>query len=72
MPAEQSIDPVCGMTIDLPVVQTRLHGDATYHFCSVLCAGRFDQDADAYATVSRMNLPGWGRTQTPGFLLQDR
>jgi len=60
------IDPVCGMTISrsrAPVI--RAHGDATFYLCSVQCAAKFDADADAYAAVSRLDLPGWGQTPHP-------
>ena len=71
MSPETANDPVCGMTIPLPAAQRRTHHGVEFHFCSDLCAHRFDADGDAYATVSRMNLPGWGRTARPGFLTQD-
>jgi Cu+-exporting ATPase len=48
-------DPVCGMRVepsDAPA--TREHNGATYHFCSVWCAERFDDDADAYIAAARM------------------
>jgi YHS domain-containing protein len=71
MSEQQAIDPVCGMTISTVSAITRAHDGAIYHFCSHLCAGRFDQDASAYVAVSRLGLEGWGRTQTPGFLLPE-
>ena len=72
MPEEHAIDPVCGMTISTAGALTREHGGEAFHFCSHLCASRFDQDGAAYVAVSRLGLEGWGRTQTPGFLLPDR
>ena len=60
------IDPVCGMTISrssAPVIKA--HGDVTFYLCSVECAAKFDADADAYAAVSRLDLPGWGMTPHP-------
>ena len=60
------IDPVCGMTIlksRAPVV--KVHGEATFYLCSVECGAKFDADADAYAVVSRLDLPGWGKTPHP-------
>ena len=62
------IDPVCGMTI-LPGELAREFEGEQFHFCSALCLSRFDEDAAAYAAVSRLNLDGWGRTPTPGFLM---
>lgn len=64
--SESVIDPVCGMTIPksrAPV--TREHGGKTFHLCSIECAAKFDADADAYAAVSRLGLPGWGETPHP-------
>lgn len=60
------IDPVCGMTISksrAPVVKA--HGESTFYLCSVECGAKFDADADAYAVVSRLGLPGWGETPHP-------
>ena len=67
----QAIDPVCGMTISTVNAIRREHDGALYHFCSHLCARRFDQDGAAYVAVSRLGLEGWGRTPAPGFLLSD-
>jgi YHS domain-containing protein len=71
MSDRQAIDPVCGMTISIVGALTRMHDGETFHFCSHLCAARFDQDGPAYVAVSRLGLEGWGRTQTPGFLLPE-
>lgn len=65
----EAIDPVCGMTIATTDAITRQHEGELYHFCSAICAGRFDLDAAAYVAVSRLGLEGWGRTPTPGFLM---
>ena len=59
------------MTISTLGALTRQHEGELFHFCSHLCAGRFDQDGAAYVAVSRLQLEGWGRTETPGFLLPD-
>lgn len=60
------IDPVCGMTITKTRAPlTRAHGDATFYLCSAECGAKFDSDADAYAAVSRLGLPGWGETPHP-------
>jgi Cu+-exporting ATPase len=60
------IDPVCGMTIGRTQAPfTREHETKTYFLCSVECASKFDADADAYATVAGLQLPGWGLTPHP-------
>jgi len=65
------IDPVCGMTISMSQAPShRLHGDATYYFCSTECTLKFDADADAYAAVARLNLPGWGQTPHPPAIVE--
>jgi Cu+-exporting ATPase len=64
-----AIDPVCGMTISTTGATERTHEGETFYLCSELCVTRFDQDAAAYVATSRLNLKGWGRTPTPGFLL---
>ena len=68
MPNESAIDPVCGMTIATDGALTREYEAAVYHFCSELCASRFDSDAVAYIAASRLGLDGWGQTPAPGFL----
>ena len=65
---QQAIDPVCGMTIATACAERRDHEGRTYYLCSDRCAAKFDADAPAYSTVARLNLDGWGRTQTPGFI----
>lgn len=65
----KAIDPVCGMTIPTTGAIKRVYEGETYYLCSDLCVGRFDQDAMAYVATSKLNLKGWGRTPTPGFLL---
>ena len=48
-------DPVCGMRVDpSDAPATREHRSATYYFCSVWCAERFDDDADAYIAAARI------------------
>jgi len=66
--SDQAIDPVCGMTIPTHGAIAREFEGALYHFCSEICASRFDEDAIAYVAVSRLGLDGWGLTPTPGFL----
>ncbi|HEY5022267.1 MAG TPA: hypothetical protein VII30_07240 [Gemmatimonadaceae bacterium] len=65
-PAENVIDPVCGMTITTAIAPfMREHNGGIFHLCSLDCATKFDADADAYAAVARLNLPGWGLTPHP-------
>jgi Cu+-exporting ATPase len=65
-PSDAVIDPVCGMTITKAQAPlTRVHAGATYYLCSMKCASKFDADADAYAAVARLDLPGWGQTPHP-------
>jgi YHS domain-containing protein len=52
------IDPVCGMRVDPSDAPTREHRGVTYHFCSVWCAERFDNDADAYIAAARIREAG--------------
>jgi YHS domain-containing protein len=48
-------DPVCGMRVNpSDAAATREHKGATYHFCSLWCADRFDDDADAYIAAARI------------------
>ncbi len=56
MPSTETVtDPVCGMTVDpADAPATRQHRGATYYFCSVWCAERFDDDADAYIAAARI------------------
>ncbi len=52
-------DPVCGMSVDpSDAPASREHRGITYHFCSVLCAQRFEADADAYIAASRLREAG--------------
>ena len=69
--SEDVIDPVCGMTIRqsrAPI--TREYGSSTFFLCSVECGAKFDADADAYAAVSRLGLPGWGETPHPDSVIR--
>ncbi len=55
MSVKTMIDPVCGMRIDpSDAPASREHRGTTYHFCSVWCAERFDDDADAYIAAARI------------------
>ena len=47
-PAE-AIDPVCGMTVDIATSSLKSeYNDQTYHFCSVGCKHRFDEQPETY------------------------
>ncbi len=64
--SETVIDPVCGMTIGRNQAPfSREHSASVYYLCSIECATKFDADADAYATVAGLQLPGWGLTPHP-------
>ena len=65
--SRQHIDPVCGMTVATEGALTREYDGETYHFCSAICADRFDVDAAAFVAASRLGLEGWGRTSAPDF-----
>ncbi len=46
---ERVRDPVCGMMVDPSTTRHRRDlGEATYHFCSAGCAGKFAADPDRY------------------------
>jgi YHS domain-containing protein len=44
---------------------TREHSASVFYLCSIECAKKFDADADAYAAVAGLQLPGWGMTPHP-------
>lgn len=71
MSAPQVIDPVCGMTISADQApHQREHSGATWYLCSMECCLKFDADADAYVTVARLGLPGWGKTPHPESVIE--
>lgn len=52
---KSATDPVCGMRLDpAGAPATREHRGVTYHFCSVWCATKFDDDAEAYLAAARL------------------
>jgi Cu+-exporting ATPase len=58
-PSSSVTDPVCGMSVDpSDAPASREHRGTTYYFCSVWCAQRFDDDADAYIAASRLREAG--------------
>ena len=63
---EHVIDPVCGMTIArFQAPFTSEHAGGSYYLCCAVCTRRFELAADAYITVARLDLPGWGQTPHP-------
>jgi xanthine dehydrogenase accessory factor len=51
-PAEQAIDPVCGMTVDPATTPHRIvHGGRTFWFCSSACADGFQAEPARYAAA---------------------
>jgi YHS domain-containing protein len=56
VPSRETVaDPVCGMQVDpSDAAASREHRNVTYHFCSVSCAKKFDDDADAYIAAARL------------------
>ena len=62
-PAQQSIDPVCGMSVDGATASlTAAHDGRPYYFCSARCRERFVADPDRYceplASAPGMAEPG--------------
>ena len=45
---QQSIDPVCGMTVQAGHGYIKLHHGRQYHFCSRDCLDRFETDSARY------------------------
>lgn len=47
--AEQAIDPVCGMSVDIETAQwTSEYNGVTYYFCAPGCKRSFDSDPEKY------------------------
>jgi Cu+-exporting ATPase len=54
---ERVRDPVCGMMVDPSTTPHRRDlGEATYHFCSAGCAGKFAADPDRYLNPPDQDL----------------
>lgn len=71
--SERVVDPVCGMTVTAEQAPfSRQHQGNTYFLCSAECDAKFRDDGDAYATVARLNLPGWGLTPEPESVTRQR
>ena len=51
----ESVDPVCGMTVDPATAAAhRTVDEVSYHFCSAGCAASFDADPALYTTPARV------------------
>lgn len=48
--ATTTIDPVCGMEIDVTSAVAVEHAGETYHFCESACAETFRDDPDRWTT----------------------
>ena len=58
-PKIQTIDPVCGMTVDPASARGSVElGGKTYHFCSAHCVSKFEQDPQNIRT-RRPRCPVW-------------
>ena len=45
----EALDPVCGMTVDIATSTIKsFHEGQTYHFCSVGCKHRFEEQPETY------------------------
>jgi len=52
-PAEQAIDPVCGMTVGVATARHQAeHQGRTFYFCGSGCREKFVLQADRYAAVA--------------------
>jgi YHS domain-containing protein len=68
---EETIDPVCGMTIERSKAPfERAHSGQTFYLCSAQCTAKFDIDGDAYVAAARLSLPGWGLTPHPEHVIR--
>lgn len=47
-PAEQAIDPVCGMSVRTATAKTRVYQGCTYYFCSQTCLEKFELKPQSY------------------------
>ncbi|HLF57814.1 MAG TPA: YHS domain-containing protein, partial [Thermoanaerobaculia bacterium] len=53
-PADQALDPVCGMSVDPATSKHRSeHAGQTFHFCSAGCKAKFDADPERYLAGHR-------------------
>ena len=49
LPADQDVDPVCGMTVDRASAKSALHEGQVYYFCSQTCREKFEAAPATYA-----------------------
>jgi xanthine dehydrogenase accessory factor len=50
-PLEETVDPVCGMTVSLASGETFVHEGTTYAFCCAGCRARFEADPERYVVI---------------------
>jgi len=50
-PPEETVDPVCGMTVSLASGETFVHEGMTYAFCCAGCRARFEADPERYVVI---------------------
>ena len=50
-PAQEAVDPVCGMTVSLATAETLVHEGITYAFCCAGCRSRFEAEPARYVVV---------------------
>ena len=48
-----TVDPVCGMSVDLATAEHIEYAGRTYYFCSAGCRTTFEKDPERYATQAR-------------------
>jgi P-type Cu+ transporter len=52
LPQPTAVDPVCGMTVDIPAAMTKglhsTHAGSEYVFCGRGCKLEFDEDPERY------------------------
>ena len=48
-PPDQTVDPVCGMTIGTKDAKTAAYGGRIFYFCSTNCRDKFEAAPDTYA-----------------------
>jgi Cu+-exporting ATPase len=57
IPADTSIDPVCGMTVDTTAGKPRyVHVDNTYYFCGQRCCDRFAADPEHFLSGAHLEV----------------
>ena len=57
MNIDKSLDPVCGMTVNLPATHNLDHDGESYHFCSAGCRTKFSGDPGYYLRGEHRDAP---------------